>query len=300
MAQPVRQTPVQESREPRRDSLDVPVVQRCVARPDGRIELLELPLTRELFLDPQYGDKLVQGNPHVLTVHSLYGRLRQYFRHEADTLVLSDMKHYLGPGETYAPAPDVSIVRRLPRPNPGIKTFDVQEQGVLPSLIIEVVSPDKAEVRKTDEVDKVDFYARVGIPEYFMVHLPPGAALRPLRLTGLRRGADGRYRPIPPGPQGRIPSEATGLCFAVSPDRDDIDIFDAATGTKILNLFEEGDRRLEAEEQSARDVEARRVAEEARRVAEQRAEQESQARQTAVEELARLRAEIERLKASGG
>src|SRR5690349_3427389 len=111
MAQPVRQMPIQESRLPRREFLDAPVLQRWVERPDGCMEVLELPLTRELFLDPQYGDKLVQGNPHVSTVNSLYERLKRYFRTEADTLVLSDLKHYLGQGESYAPAPDVSIVR---------------------------------------------------------------------------------------------------------------------------------------------------------------------------------------------
>jgi Uma2 family endonuclease len=243
------------------------------------MELLELPLTRELFLDPQYGDKILQGNPHVLVVTSLYERLQRYFRPEADTLVLSDMKHYLGPGESYAPAPDISIVRGLPRPDPTITNFDVREQGVFPCLVIEVVSPAKAEIRETDEVDKAALYARVGIPEYFMVHLPRGSALRPLRLTGLRRGADGRYRAVPPDAQGRIVSEATGLSFAVSPAQDDIDIFVAATGERLLTPVEEEERR---------------------RAAEERAEQEAKARQEAVEELARLRAEIERLKTSGG
>ena len=35
---------------------------RWVERPDGRLEQVELPLTPELFLDPQLGDQWMQGD----------------------------------------------------------------------------------------------------------------------------------------------------------------------------------------------------------------------------------------------
>lgn len=278
MAEPARKTPLQESgkpdkRAPRRESSDLPVLQRWVRRPDGRVELLELPLTRELFLDPQLEDKMIQGHEHVLMVTSLAERVRRYFRSEPDTMVLSDMKHLFGAGLS-APAPDVSVVRGLPDPDRRIYSFSVRKQRAVPCLVIEVVSPKKAEIRRTDEVDKVALYERVGIREYLMVHLPRRSTSR-LRLTGFHRGADGSYQPIQPDEEGRWHSETTGLSFAVSPAGDEIDIFEAATGRRLLTPVEEEESRRAAEEEAQREAEARRAAE---------------------AELARLREEIERLK----
>jgi hypothetical protein len=70
--------------------------------------------------------------------------------------------------------------------------------------------------------------------------------------------------------------------LAVSPAGDEIDIFEAATGRRLLTPVEE--------------EEARRAAEAAQGAAEERGQREAEARKVAEAELVRLRAELERLK----
>lgn len=53
---------------------------RWVERPDGELELVELPLTPELFLDPQLEDKWVQGQAHDDTACELRDLLVRHFR----------------------------------------------------------------------------------------------------------------------------------------------------------------------------------------------------------------------------
>src|SRR6185436_6179326 len=125
----------------------------------------ELPLTRELFLDPQLGDTMVQGDWHDITAREIAAILRSHFRPQADVRVFHDMKHYLVPRRP-APAPDVSVVRGL-RPRPRRSSFRVKREGVRPCLLIEVVSPG-AEARQADLVDKVELYQVAGIPEYMI------------------------------------------------------------------------------------------------------------------------------------
>jgi Uma2 family endonuclease len=234
------------------------VLQRWVFHPDGRAELVELPLTPELFLDPQLEDKMVQGWLHIRTVLDLFELLSRHFRVEPDLIVLCDMKHLLGPGLP-GPAPDISIVRGARHPNPDLASFDLIRQGVAPCLVIEVISPRDARLRRADEVDKVALYQRVGIQEYLLIDLP--RRQQPLRIKGYRLDAAGRYAPLDPEEDGFLPSTTTGLRFGVSPSGDQIEILVAATGERLLRPIEE--------------VEARQAAE---------------------EEIARLRAEIERLK----
>lgn len=259
------------------------VLLRHVRRPDGSVELLELPLTRELFLDPKIGDKMVQGFPHVRTVLHIFGLVTRHFEGESDTIVLSDVQHLMGRGKN--PAPDLSVIRGLPDPDRSMKSYDFRRTGIAPSLILEVVSPDDVETRRTDEVDKVALYEKVGVPEYLLLYLPLQNRTQPYRLIGYRTGPDGRYRLVEPDSQGRFVSETTGLAFALTPPRDWIEIFDLATGRRLLTAAEE--------------EEARKRAEEIARAAEEKATREAEARKAAEEELARLRAEIEALKRPG-
>ena len=252
MAEPAWKTPPEAAELDEEPAL----LQRWVERPDGHLELLEIPLTPEDFLDPQLEDKMVQGRPHSLARHYLVGLLYHHFRSDPDFMVLEDMKH-LFPGLP-GPAPDISVIRGAKHDDPEIESFDMNMQGVPPGLVIEVVSPKDSRIRRTDEVDKVALYEQVGVHEYLLVDTPRRATAHRFRLRGYRLGADGCYREIQPNREGRLFSEATSLWFGVSPDGDRIEIFDAATGARLLT------------------------------------QQETEA------ELARLRAEVERLRRSGG
>jgi Uma2 family endonuclease len=282
MAEPAWKMPTGERWAPEPEE-EESVLQRWVELPDGRLELLELPLTPELYLDPELDDKMVQGRWHDLTCGEISGVLRHHFRHQPDTLVFHDLKHRFRRGLS-APSPDVSVVRGLQDPG-DLDSYDARKHGVVPSLVVEVVSPKSARVRQTDLTDKVKLYERVGIPEYFIVDSPRRRGVPRYTLLGYRldrRDSSGRYQPVPLDAQGRLLSETTGIWFQIDPTGDRVLLFDAATGHRLLNLDEQGERAEAAEERAKRESE--------------RAIREAEARTAAEEEVARLRAEIERLR----
>jgi Uma2 family endonuclease len=251
MAEPAWKMPTGERWAPEPEEEEESVLQRWVELPDGRMELLELPLTPELYLDPKLDDKMLQGERHVLTCWEISGLLRHHFRHQPDTLVFHDLKHRFRRGLP-APAPDVSVVRGL-RPDPGdLYSYDARKHGVMPSLVVEVVSPMSARIRETDLTDKVRLYERVGIPEYFIVDSPlRPRGVRRYTLLGYRFDSSGRYQPIPLDAQGRLLSETTGVWFQVDPTGDRVLLF-AAAGHRLLSFDEQVERAEAAEEEVAR------------------------------------------------
>ncbi len=70
-----------------REPSGISVLQRWVERADGRMELLELPLTPELFLDPQLGDKILQGSRHFRAIFSLYELISRHLSSEPGRFV---------------------------------------------------------------------------------------------------------------------------------------------------------------------------------------------------------------------
>ena len=285
------------------------VLLRWVETPEGKMELLELPLTPELFLDPQLDDIMSEGEAHDATAVEIAVLLRSYFRsrpEEPRVRVFHDLKHLLGRGLS-APAPDVSVVHGLHDPTP-LYSLDIEKTGVRPSLVIEVVSPMSARVRQTDLVAKVGLYELVGIPEYLI--LDSTRKRRHYTLLGYRLDSRGRYQPIPPDAEGGLLSKTIGIRFLIGPTGDRVLLFEAATGRRLLNLDEQEERTLMAEEKVRREAEARRAAEaemmreaDARRAAETETMRETEARireeearRAAEAEVARLRAEIERLR----
>lgn len=278
MVQPAWKTPPEESEEPEDDENGVTLLQRWVERPGGRLELVEIPLTPELFLDPQLEDKMVQGEFHASLMAELKELLSRYFHAQPDVKVLMDVKHLLGRGLP-GPAPDISIIRGVRHPERERRSFSVVKEGVAPCFILEIVSYFDARIRRTDEVDKVKLYERIEVEEYFLVDMPRKGTEGRFRLKGYRLDSDRRYRPIEPDDRGSLLSKETGLLFGVSPDGGRVEVFDAASGERIRTPLEEVDARKRAERVAAGEVEARKAAE---------------------AELARLRAEVERLKGTRG
>ncbi|MFY9820650.1 MAG: Uma2 family endonuclease [Thermoanaerobaculia bacterium] len=270
---------------------------RWVERPDGRRELWETPLTREDYLNPQLGDKWVQGKAHGEAILDLADRLKRCFQSRPDMMILFDVQHLLGPGLP-KPSPDISVIRGARHPEKVEGSYDVVKQGVPPCLIIEVISPRDSRIREIDEHDKVEIYQRTGIPEYLLLELPRQPAGRH-RIFGYRLDPAGRYQRIVPDGEDRLFSETTKLWFSISPEGDRVMIRDAATGQLVRTSEEEAQGRKLAEGQVKREAEARQAEAEARKAAEAKAEREAEARKAAEAEVARLRAEIERLRAGG-
>lgn len=95
--------------------------------------------------------------------------------------------------------------------------------------------------------EKKDIYERLGIEEY-VVFDPDGEFVRP-RLQGFRL-ADGRYRPIPTEPDSPLVSQTLGL--RIAPEGENLRLTDLATGQRLLWTTEEAAARKAAEEEIAR------------------------------------------------
>lgn len=263
MAEPSRKPlPITWEQEPEEDDFGLPVLQRWVKRPDGRSELLEMPLTPELFLDPQPEDVMVQGDFHGRLRGWLADLLRRHI--EPNGLVLEDVKHYLVPGLP-APAPDVSVILGARPDRDRYDSFSVEKEGVRPDLVLEILSPKYKRIRKADEEDKVKLYEQARIPEYVFFDPPRRGNHHRFQITGHRLTADGLYRPIPLDSQGRLFSETTRLWFMAEGDL--IRVVDARTGRRLLYSFEEEAARKAAEERGkAAEAEIARLREELERL----------------------------------
>lgn len=245
------------------------ILMRWVETPDGGLEQMDFRLTPELFLHQTYEDRVCHCTRHNDAVREIAGLLEHHFSSAPDVSVFHDLLHLLGPG-LLTPSPDVSVVRGLPEQETERYELDFEKDGVRPCLIVEVVSPADRLIRRADLKGKVEIYERAGVQEYLIVDW----TLRDFRfrLVGYRLDGSGRYRPIEPDATGRILSETTGLWFQVSPDGRQVLLFKFPTGEPLLT----GEERARAE------AEARKMAEDALTTAET--------------ELARLRAELERLR----
>ena len=237
---------------------------RWVKGPGGEMRQVEMRLTPEIFLNPKFGDQIMFGERHSRVGREIAGLLDSRLEGVPDVVVFFDLKLLLRDRSLPDPSPDVMVVRGI---RPGDRSsFDVRKEGVRPCLIVEVVSPDDSKIRDVDLERKPAIYEQAGIREYVIVDSTRQD--REIRLLGYRLDGSGRYRPIEPDAEERLLSETVGVWFQVSPDGERVLVFEHPSGQRVLNL-------LEQKEKANREAEARRVAE---------------------EELARLRAEIERLR----
>lgn len=162
-------------------------------------------------------------------------------------------------------APDVMVAFVPQRPR---QSYDLDEEGVFPQFVLEVLSPSSIE---HDQEDKLLLYDNFGAREYVLFAPHPTEDVPPLQ--GYRRDAEGRFEPWPLDAQGRLWSAELGLYVAVE-------------GGALRALRRDGQPLLTHEESEIARL----------REAEQRAE-ESAARRQAEEELAQLRALLERQRA---
>lgn len=136
------------------------------------------------------------------------------------------------------------------------RIYKLWEEGRPPSLVIEVTSED---TRKKDLGSKKELYERLGVQEY-LLYDPLGDYLNP-RIQGFRL-VGGRYVSVASDGDSSLQSSTTGLTFRMEESR--LRLSDTRTGQPLL-----------------RGEEARELARRA---------------QSAEEEAARLRAELERLR----
>lgn len=175
-----------------------------------------------------------QSGPHLDLLLLLLNLLRSFFLHRDDVLVAGDMKMLWGIPKLKEPAPDVAVIPGVRNKLAERDSFDVAGEGTRPCLIIEVVSSKFPEIRRNDTEEKVGIYSKAGIPEYFHFDPPTIYTRGRLLLTGYRLDAQHGYQRIEPDREGRLLSETTGLLFGVAEDGRTLQIFNAATGERLL------------------------------------------------------------------
>ena len=241
---------------------------------------------------------MVHGPLHGLFIRTLSDMLGRWFDAD-DVAVFDDVKMLWGEPGIKDVAPDISLIQGIHDKWRDRASFSVAEEGVRPCLVIEVVSP---RYREIDEKDKLEIYRRARIPEYLIVDITE----TPIKLTGYRLSASGRYRRSRKGP---FRSKTTGLRFSAGSEKLEITVEDVETGTRLLTSSEESALRRQetaareaAERRAAEEAEARRVLEtkaaeeaEARRALEAKAAEEANLRKQLEDQLRRLQATIDRL-----
>ena len=252
-----------------------------------------IPLQREVFYPESDGKPMAETEVHAREMVYLFEGFEGHLRSVPDVYVGMDMLMYYVQGDpTASVAPDVFVAVGVPR---GVRrVYKFWEEGRPPTLVVEVTSSST----RREDLAKKALYERLGVEEYIL-HDPLDEYLRP-SLQGYRL-VDGRYQPIPLAADGSLLSRVVGLRFL--PEESGIRLVDPVTGRVLPTREEETLARQAAEdarqaaEQRAVDAEAARRAEEAaRRAAEQKAVHEETARRAAEEDLARLRAELDRLR----
>jgi Uma2 family endonuclease len=261
MAEPVRKMPADRKPEttPSEDPFRYGTRWRTIRLPNGETDIEEIPLTVEDLLNPQLGDHVTQSRQHVQWFLRLGYLLERYYESRDDVLVCADLQILWGIPGLENPSPDVAIVQGVRDKEADRPSFDVVQEGVGPSLIVELVSSKYEEVRENDYVKKVTIYQRAGVPEYFILDLPCPRTQDRLLITAYRLGANGRYQRIEPDADGRLLSETTGLRFGVESDGKTLSLVDVRTGESPLEPPEEKARAREAEARQAAEAEVARL-----------------------------------------
>ncbi|MCP4661597.1 MAG: hypothetical protein GY856_39860 [bacterium] len=272
--------------------------ERWEKTPDGGEKLYRTPLSYPDLLDPQEGDFIAEDTIHRRVVEDLANILERRYKAEPSVAVWSNLKILFKiPGLTSGPGPDICVVAGVRDRDRQRRSFAYgKEPGEL-RLVIEVVS--KSSLIK-DYEDLLKIYAPLEVEEYLAIR-PLGFYVDgPFNLRGWRLDPHrGQLVPIAPNPQGRIPSQTTGLVFGPGAEGWGVGIWDAATGERLRTSEEvralELEARCKAEERAEQEAAARRQAEGRAEQAEGRAEQaEGRAEQEAA---ARRKAEEEKQKA---
>src|SRR5438132_24477 len=172
--------------------------------PDGRVLRQQIPLTLKDHLYPEEGDHFMEGSQHDRERGYLRDVFRTHLASDPQILVLSDQGVYWGgPDPCYHHSPDVCVIFGVREQRENWPSFQVAEQGVRPTLIVEIVSP---RYRVNDVGEK--------FREYYQLNIPWNAP--PWRLRPVSRP---RPRPGPPPKPACAKWRRSCAACAANPDR---------------------------------------------------------------------------------
>ena len=241
--------------------------------------------------------------------------LRLHWRGRPDVLVSSDQFIHWDPAynsrtnpANSPPSPDLYVVFDVS--NRLRNSYVVWEEGKPPDFVLEVVSPSS---RRRDK-EKIDLYAKMGVPEFFLYDPDDkrGPALLGLELR------DRGYVPLPEEPLAKgvigVRSKTLGLCLGIKqsgPESPDSPLccYDPTTGKFLPTVYDLADDTRKAKEEVAEArteastarqeaAEARKAAEARQEVAEAKLESTETKLEASKAEIAELKALIEKMRRS--
>ncbi len=167
--------------------------------PDGTVTFDQIPLTLEDVAHPQEGDQVTHSDLHQRICAYLYNVLRGLLASIPGAVVLHDVRIAWDVPDLKAHGPDLAVIFGV-REYKNWSTFDVAVEGVRPTLIIEVTSP---ETRAIDLMVKLDEYDLAGVEFYVIVDVVQRRGQVAPRLLGYRRTPT-VYGVLSPDAQGRL------------------------------------------------------------------------------------------------
>ncbi len=228
----------------------------------------------EIYYPESDGKPMAETDVHRRLMMDLIDALEVYFQNDPDVYVSGNILLYYEENKPQVSvSPDVLFVRGVEKKQRRI--YKLWEEGRMPDVVFEISS------RKTWSDDwhvKFQLYARLGVKEYFLFDPEYDYLPEPLIAFRLKNGSYQKLKVK----KNRVFSEELGL-----------ELVDTGTTLRLLHPPSGQFLPTLAEETAAREH-----AEAARKQAEARAEAEKQGRLQAEAEIARLQAELARLRKS--
>jgi Uma2 family endonuclease len=198
-----------------------------ITQPDGSIQINKIPLTSAEFLHPEEDYHLPTNTFHNKITRDAEDLLLRRYMKDSTVAVFSDLIIVWDDKNLKDNCPDVCVVFGVQNKEQNRSNFVVADEGVKPSLIIEVVSP---RYRKEDREIKVIQYEQAGVQEYIIIDRRTQRGQKIDEILGYRL-IDNRYRLLTPDDDGRIECETVGLWISLSDGS--LVMEDVETGEKL-------------------------------------------------------------------
>jgi Uma2 family endonuclease len=267
-----------------------------VTLPNGEEDWDRIPLTLDDVLHPQEEDILLPTAEHEQMRDYLFDVMRLLVAGDPTAVVLSDTNVAWDAEDIRPHRPDIAVIFGVRR-HQDWGTFDVIEEGVRPSLIIEISSP---KTRSVDLRRKLDHYETVNVPIYVILDIRRSKRGKVYELIGYELTPDGYVR-LRNDAAGRLWLEPVRAWLGIENGKPVCyDVEGRQLEDYVVNVL----ARREAEDHAAQEARARaradrRAADEARARAEadRRAADEARARAEADRRAAEMEVRLRELEA---
>src|SRR4051794_12609971 len=166
-------------------------------RHDGVPEYEQVPLTLEDILHPQEGGFSAHSQDHGRRNYYLLDVFDTQLAHDPTAIVLHDVRVSWDIPGLGAHGPDIAVIFGV-RERKNWSTFDVAREGVRPTLIAEVTSPETAAI---DRSNKLEEYNLARVPLYVIINTLTSGGRSQLLLRGYVQGPSG-YQVLAPNERG--------------------------------------------------------------------------------------------------